>query len=102
MESMASWVVKTRSSEKVRHFGGTYHLYLQGRQVNKAKNGQKLVFSPASTGFFFVLLFDHEDGDDMFLRNVGFSELSALSELHAITTRKSYSSLSPSSEKACV
>jgi hypothetical protein len=33
----------------------------------------KLSFLPASDGFLLVILFDLEDGDDMFFRNVGLS-----------------------------
>jgi hypothetical protein len=39
-------------------------------------------FGLASATFSICLLFDHEDGSDIFLRNVGRSEL------HGITTQK--------------
>jgi hypothetical protein len=34
---------------------------------------RKLSLTPASTGFLLGVLFDHDDGGDMFLRNVGLS-----------------------------
>jgi hypothetical protein len=41
-----------------------------------------LISLPSCNGFFLSLLFDFEDGRDMFLRNAG------ISELHGVVTKK--------------
>jgi hypothetical protein len=45
--TFSRWVVQQCSPEKVRRFGGTYFLYLQGRSVSQGRNRQKLATSPA-------------------------------------------------------
>jgi hypothetical protein len=50
-----------------RHFGGTYHLCLQGQGISKACSACCLLHA----GFLLGLLFDTEEGSDMFLRNLG-------------------------------
>jgi hypothetical protein len=65
MMSTVFWVVTQWISEKPRCFGGKHHLHRHGRRVNKAANQLLL---PA--GFFLGLLFDLEDGGDIFLQSV--------------------------------
>jgi hypothetical protein len=38
--------------------------------MRPAESGDNLDFSPSSAGFLLNLLFDPEDGGDMFLRNI--------------------------------
>jgi hypothetical protein len=45
MTSTVFWVVTSCSSEKALRIAGTYSLYLQGRNANKARNLQKQVDS---------------------------------------------------------
>jgi hypothetical protein len=53
----------------IRIFGATYHLQLQGRRERQARNQQES--GPLIRADFLLdLLFDPEDGGDMFLRNV--------------------------------
>jgi hypothetical protein len=41
-------------------------------KVQKPSNSiEKVILTPYSAGFFLVLLFAPEDGDDKFLRNIG-------------------------------
>jgi hypothetical protein len=42
MNSTVLWIVTPYSSERARHFGGTYHLHLQGRSESQARNQQNL------------------------------------------------------------
>jgi hypothetical protein len=50
-----------------RRFGGTYGLHLQGR-ISRARELATCFHAVILLGLFF----DTEDGDDMFLRNVGW------------------------------
>jgi hypothetical protein len=75
MKSNIFWDITPCSPLNVnRRFGGTYHLHLPGRRINRARNQCEsrwqtwLCFHP---DFLLCLLFDPEDGGDMFLRNVG-------------------------------
>jgi hypothetical protein len=58
-------------SGQIQRFGGTYGLHHQGRILIQAWNEQKLSLLPDSLGLFLWLLFNIEDGDDIFLRIVG-------------------------------
>jgi hypothetical protein len=64
VKSTIFWVVTPYSSERARHFVGTYRLHLQGRIVSQARNQRKQEPSWACLG---------EYGGVMFLRNVGLS-----------------------------
>jgi hypothetical protein len=70
-------------SKANRRFGGTCRLHLQGRRISRARSQRESrwqaeppeqsrachLFSP---GFLALLIFDPEDGGDMFFRNVGW------------------------------
>jgi hypothetical protein len=82
MKSSIFWDITPCIPLKVnRHFGGTCHLHLQGRRKNQARNQREsfpLAFTLVSylaysfhAGSLLRLFFDPEDGDDMFLRNIG-------------------------------
>jgi hypothetical protein len=65
MKSTVFWNIMLCSLLKVnRCFRGIYHFHLQGRA---------LLVSCFHTGFSLGLFFDHEDGGDIFLWNVGWS-----------------------------
>jgi hypothetical protein len=69
MKSSIFWDITPCSSLKDnRHFGGTYRLHLHGRRKSRASLA--LLDSYFQAGFLIGLLFDPEDGGDMFLRNV--------------------------------
>jgi hypothetical protein len=60
MKSTIFWDITPCSPLKVnRRFGGKCYLYRQGRRIIQA-------------GFLLGFVFDHEDGSDIFLRNVGW------------------------------
>jgi hypothetical protein len=64
MKSSVFWGIIPYSPLKVsRRFGGTYRLHLQG---------ESLLATFSHAGFLLDLFFDPKDGDDMFLRNVGW------------------------------
>jgi hypothetical protein len=67
MKTMIFWAIMSCSSEKACLFGGIYCFHRQGQRVIQSRN--QIV---ASVGFLLCLLFDPEDGDDMFLRKAGF------------------------------
>jgi hypothetical protein len=77
-KSSIFWHIATRSSVKVnRRFGRKQGLRLTGRRVSQARN--QLYLLPVSCRFtacFLIhagfLLFDPEDGGDMFRLNVGY------------------------------
>jgi hypothetical protein len=52
------------------------------RDEHGSKRQAELRWPPDLAGFLFRLIFDREDGGDMFLRNFGFSEL------HGVTILK--------------
>jgi hypothetical protein len=52
-----------------RRFGGIYRLHIQCRRISRARNELTDCFH---AGFLLGLLFDREDGCDIFLRNVGW------------------------------
>jgi hypothetical protein len=52
------------------------HVY--GRRIRQARNQHEAV-SKHSSGFLLGLFFDHEDGADMFLWNVGYFQLTTRS-----------------------
>jgi hypothetical protein len=65
IKSSIFWGITPCSALKVnRRLGGTCHLHLRGRRIRSASYR-------LHAGFFLGLLFDPEDGGDMFLRNVG-------------------------------
>jgi hypothetical protein len=45
MKSSVFWIVMTWSYKAARRFGGTYHLYLQGRRIRQVRNQQNQVVS---------------------------------------------------------
>jgi hypothetical protein len=68
----SQWV--TESNVVVEEFGGKYRNHLQGKkQTKKETNRNRRHAQSASRFCWFLrwLLFDPEDGGDMFLRNVG-------------------------------
>jgi hypothetical protein len=84
MKSAAFWVVNTvQFEERARIFGGTNRLHLQVRKVRQARNLQKQVASRKGSVCWIlllvllvaciVLLFDTEDGNDLFFQNVTLS-----------------------------
>jgi hypothetical protein len=81
MKGRVFWVLTAFYSQR-----GIYYLHLQGRRVSQARNQQKQEagWAPASGTFLLGLLFDPEDGGDMFVRNVGLS-----SKLSGVTFQKS-------------
>jgi uncharacterized protein YgiB involved in biofilm formation len=83
MKSLAFWVVKKCSSERIWCFGRTYCRHLQGKQGKIAK--QETSFPPTFAGFLLGSLFEREAGSDMFLQNIEHWDLS---ELHGVTTQK--------------
>jgi hypothetical protein len=73
LKIVAFWDITPCTQLKAnRRFGGTYHLYLQGRkkieQDNSVKAGGKSSFICA----ILVRLFDPENEGEMFLRNIGW------------------------------
>jgi hypothetical protein len=64
MKSMAFWVVALCSSERAQLFGGIYHQ--QKQMANLAQLGLPYAFA----GFLPGLLFEHEDGSDIFPLNI--------------------------------
>jgi hypothetical protein len=68
MKSSFFWDMTPCSPLKInRLFGGTYRVHFQNRRKTKQKTKVKKV----AAGFLPYLFFDHENGDDIFLRNVG-------------------------------
>lgn len=51
-----------------RHFGGIFPFLLQDQRVRTPTSNLRLI--PAPCWFLHVLFFDHEDGDDIFIRNI--------------------------------
>jgi hypothetical protein len=51
----------------MRRFGAINRLHLQGRRVSQERNQQEEILAAA---YLLGLLFDLEDGGDMFFRNV--------------------------------
>jgi hypothetical protein len=66
-----------------RRFGGTYRLHLQGRRNNFSKNQQGSRWQAS-----LKLFLRHEDGGDMFPRNVGYNS----TDYMASYPRRKYSS----------
>jgi hypothetical protein len=81
MQSTVFRVVTSCISGKSRLFGRTYRLYLHGKKISQASTSKKYVANLSAchlflTGFLLRLLFDLEDGDNIFLRRDGiFSEM---------------------------
>jgi hypothetical protein len=75
-ENMTFWVVTKCSSSVVhRRFRRTYHLHLKGRRTDWRQPlgtavNTVVVSHLFLAGFSHVLVFDPEEGDDTFLRNV--------------------------------
>jgi hypothetical protein len=68
MKSSVFWDIMPCSPLKLyRRFGGTCRLHLQRRRICQARSQRVAI----RTNFLLSLLFDFEDGGDMFLRNVG-------------------------------
>jgi hypothetical protein len=91
MESTIFWDITPCSPLKVNgRFGGTYHLYLQGRRIREARNsviaGDKQSFHD---GFLLGLFFDSDDGADIFLRKVAWLS----TDYMALYPRKQYTLL---------
>jgi hypothetical protein len=62
------WDITPCSQYMNRGFGGTYHLYLQGRKSAEQETSETWWLG---TWFPARLIFDPEAGGDTFLRNVG-------------------------------
>jgi hypothetical protein len=73
LRSTVILVVTRCSSKNERRFGGKYRLHLQNRTVHQSQPAKacNLRLSPTCTGVLLDLLLDCEDGEDIFLRNVG-------------------------------
>jgi hypothetical protein len=90
MEIAIFWDLAQCSPNMNRCFGGMYHLHFQGRKSAEPMgtgehpfllpSGPYITVIPTDSSFclaicshwFLIrLIFDHEDGGDMFLRNVG-------------------------------
>jgi hypothetical protein len=72
--NLTVFCVVTPCSVTAKSFGGTYPFHLQGKTAIHARNQHKrLSLPPDSVGFLIGLLFDPEDGGNIFLRNVGLS-----------------------------
>jgi hypothetical protein len=54
-----------------RCFEGTCRLNLQGRRIIRARNQRESRWQTELAGFLLSFFFDPEDGDGMFLRNLG-------------------------------
>jgi hypothetical protein len=54
-----------------RRFGGTCRLHLKGRGIFQARNQSSALYM-LHVGVLLVLVFEPDDGGDMFLRNVGW------------------------------
>jgi hypothetical protein len=71
MEGSVFWNITPYSSLKVnRRFGGTCCLHFQVLRISQARyqrGATKLLY----VGFLIGLFFDTEDGEDIFIRNVG-------------------------------
>jgi hypothetical protein len=62
------WEITSCSPLKVNtRFGGIYRLHLQGRRISLKNLHAKCFLA----GLLLGLFFDPEDGNNMFLRNVG-------------------------------
>jgi hypothetical protein len=74
MKSTIFWDIRSCSPMSVnRRFGGTYRLHLQDRRISRARNqfASRALLAPCfHAGFLLGLLFDPEDGVDMFFRNI--------------------------------
>jgi hypothetical protein len=70
MTRMFLWVLILCSSKKSRCFEGIYRHHIQDGRLTEARNEFSLLYT--SAGFLLGLIFDPEDEEDMFLRNVAF------------------------------
>jgi hypothetical protein len=66
VKSIVLWVATPCSLEPVQHYGRT-------SSRSKTKSGKKEADSDDKLCFLFGLLFQHEDGGDMSVRNIGVS-----------------------------
>jgi hypothetical protein len=69
--------------EKVRSFGRTYNFHLQGPKISQERNQQE-EDGQLPARFLIGLLFDPEEGDGMFIRNVGFSEVPGVTTQNSV------------------
>jgi hypothetical protein len=73
VRSFIIWDIKLCAPVKVNPcFSGTYRLHLHGRRLNQAGNqheASSIACCLIHAGFLLGLLFNHEDGGVMFLRN---------------------------------
>jgi hypothetical protein len=92
MKTSVLWDITHCSCWVTRRSGGTWCLHLYGRRISQERNQREAgsksrairlrkdrVYKASSracyllqAGFLLDLFFDHEDGGDMFLRNVGW------------------------------
>jgi hypothetical protein len=78
MNNIIFWyVIACNFVQVYRRFSGKYYFHLQGRRFKHINNQvdtsskQSPAFCLFRADFLFVLLFDPEDGGDIFLGNVG-------------------------------
>jgi hypothetical protein len=55
-----------------RRLGEIPRLHLQGWKISQARNQREASLLPTASCFLLGLFFDAEDGDNIFLRNVGW------------------------------
>jgi hypothetical protein len=82
MKNSIFWDTAPCSPLKVsRCFEGRCRLHFQGRRISQARNQHD---SRWQAGLLLGLLFELEDGSDMFLRNIGL----AFNGLHGVVSQK--------------
>jgi hypothetical protein len=72
-KSMVFWVVILCILERAGYFRGMYHLHLQGQTVRQSKKPARWALPSASASFLLGLLFNPEDGGNIYLLNVRLS-----------------------------
>jgi hypothetical protein len=67
-----------------RCFGGTYHLHLQNRSINRAESAGLLFATSFHVGFLLDSLFYPEDVGDMFFRNASWLSMDDIALFSAV------------------